>query len=124
MIKNMEEGVLIENSGDEELKIPKTTFFVNAKKFEHFDEWKKGGKWVFIWMDKFNDIHKEGDKKIKYVNKIFYYFIIEKGTKIQIEPAKSKFDFGIHRVEKSLQQNNAKKYLEIFVQDFTGTEIE
>jgi len=56
------------------------------------------------------------------MHKFYSYFLIDKDVKIEIEPSKNRFDFGIHRVQKSLNEHNAVKYLEVQIQDFTGVQ--
>ncbi len=122
-IDKMCSGILVQNSGDHELGIEPNDYFITAVKINPgFKMWKTSKKWVFIWLDRVSEISLKGNNRIKYMHKFYSYFLIDKDVKIEIEPSKNRFDFGIHRVQKSLNEHNAVKYLEVQIQDFTGVQ--
>ena len=122
-IEKMCSGILVQNSGDRELGIEPNDYFITAVKINPgFEMWKTSKKWVFIWLDRVSEISLKGNNRIKYMHKFYSYFLIDKDVKIEVEPSKNRFDFGIHRVQKSLNEHKAVKYLEVQIQDFTGVQ--
>lgn len=83
--------------------------------------WKSGKYWVFIWEERIHDKKENDAGRTLYRNHFMYrFYLVPAGRKITVEKSKSQYDFGFHRVQKSLIKEEAISFLTITNEDVSG----
>lgn len=82
--------------------------------------WKSGKYWVFIWEERVHDKKEENGRRLYRNHFMYRYYLVPAGKKIFVEKSQHQYDFGLHRVQKSLLQEGAIHFLTIINEDISG----